>query len=86
APRLETPFRISETDKVMVIDSLAPPIWTRYYELKTHKPIFCNRDSKIVYSLAEVLRERRDGYAWYTYAPQQVINAYPTWLKTNGSN
>jgi len=86
APRLETPFRISETDKVMVVDSLAPPIWTRYYELKTHKPIFCNRDSKIVYSLAEVLRERRDGYAWYTYAPQQVINAYPAWLKSIGSN
>jgi PelA/Pel-15E family pectate lyase len=81
APRMVTPFRISVTDRVVVTDSTAPPIWTRYYELKTHRPIFCNRDSKIVYSLAEVLRERRDGYGWYTYDPQQVLNAYPEWKK-----
>ena len=81
APRMVTPFRISTTDKVVVIDSSAPPIWTRYYELKTHKPIFCNRDSKIVYTLAEVTRERRDGYAWYNYSPQKVLNSYPKWQK-----
>lgn len=81
AERMVTPFRISTTDKVVVTDSAAPPIWTRYYELKTHRPIFCNRDSKIVYSLAEVLRERRDGYGWYTYAPQKVLDAYPAWQK-----
>lgn len=79
APRMITPFRVSTSDRVVVTDSAAPPIWTRFYELKTHRPIFCNRDSKIVYSLAEVARERRDGYAWYTYAPQQVLNAYPGW-------
>jgi pectinesterase len=63
----------------VVTDSAAPPIWTRYYQLKTHRPIFCNRDSKIVYSLAEVTRERRDGYGWYTYAPQSVLDEYPKW-------
>jgi len=51
------------TDKVVVNDPQAPPIWTRYYELKTHRPMFCNRDSKVVYSLAEVEHERRTGYA-----------------------
>ncbi len=81
APRMVTPFRVSISDRIVVTDSAAPPIWTRYYELKTHRPIFCNRDSKIVYSLAEVLRERRDGYGWYTYDPQQVLNAYPAWRK-----
>jgi PelA/Pel-15E family pectate lyase len=81
AERMVTPFRISTTDRIVVTDSAAPPIWTRYYELKTHRPIFCNRDSKIVYSLAEVQRERRDGYAWYTYAPQKVLEAYPSWQK-----
>jgi len=79
AKEMVTPYRISETDKVVVEDKNAPPIWTRYYELKTHRPIFCNRDSKIVYSLAEVERERRDGYAWYTYAPQKVLDKYPAW-------
>ncbi|MEO7766594.1 MAG: pectate lyase, partial [Ferruginibacter sp.] len=85
AEREVTPFRVSVTDKIVITDSEAPPIWTRYYELKTHRPMFCNRDSKFVYSLAEVLRERRDGYAWYTYSPQQVLDRYPSWKK-NGFN
>ncbi len=79
APDMITPFRISKSDKRVITDSAAPAIWTRYYELKTHRPLFCNRDSKVVYSLAEVERERRDGYAWYTYEPQKVLNAYPKW-------
>jgi PelA/Pel-15E family pectate lyase len=79
APDLVTPYKISKSDRVVVHDSLAPPIWTRYYELKTHRPLFCNRDSKVVYSLAEVNRERRDGYSWYTYGPQKVLNQYPAW-------
>ena len=81
APDLPTPYRLSKTDKRVVNDSLAPPIWTRYYELKTHRPIFCNRDSKVVYTLAEVERERRDGYSWYSYAPQKVLDKYPAWQK-----
>lgn len=79
APHMVTPFRVSTSDRIVVKDTTAPPIWTRYYELKTHRPLFCNRDSKIVYSLAEVLRERRDGYSWYTYSPQKVLDKYPQW-------
>jgi len=85
APRLVTPFRISTADRVVVEDPTAPVIWTRYYELKTHKPLFCNRDSKVVYSLAEVDRERRDGYSWYNYAPQKVLDRYPEWEKKYGA-
>ena len=81
APDMQTPYTFSTTDKRVVTDSLAPPIWTRYYELKTHRPLFCNRDSKVVYSLAEVERERRDGYGWYTYGPQKVLDKYPAWQK-----
>ena len=79
APEMVTPFRISKTDRVVVSDSSAPVIWTRYYELKTHRPVFCNRDSKLVYSLAEVARERRDGYGWYTYGPQKILDSYAAW-------
>ncbi len=81
APVLNTKFRKSVSDRIVVTDSTASPIWTRYYEPGTHKPLFCNRDSKVVYSLAEVDRERRDGYAWYTYAPQKVIDKFPAWQK-----
>jgi len=27
----------------------------------------------------DVARERRDGYGWYTYAPQQVLDKYHEW-------
>ncbi len=81
APEMVTPFTVSRHDKVVVNSPGAPPIWTRYYELKTHRPLFCNRDSKVVYSLAEVDRERRDGYGWYTYEPQKVLNRYEGWKK-----
>jgi PelA/Pel-15E family pectate lyase len=81
APEMITPFTVSKHDKVVVNSPGAPPIWTRYYELKTHRPMFCNRDRKVVYSFAEVERERRDGYGWYTYEPQKVLNSYRAWAK-----
>ena len=81
APEMVTAFTVSKHDRVVVNSPGAPPVWTRYYELKTHRPLFCNRDSKVVYSLAEVERERRDGYAWYTYEPQKALNKYEEWKK-----
>lgn len=77
-------YHSTNKDRVVVQDSTAPDVWTRMYELGTHRPIFCNRDEKIVYSLAEVERERRTGYQWYVYAPQEVLKNYPAWLKKNG--
>ncbi len=68
-------------DRFVVKDSTAPPIWPRYSELVTHKPLFCNRDGKRVYSLAEVAHERRAGYTWYTYLPQQPLDKYQEWKK-----
>ena len=74
-------YKTSTTDRIVVIDSLASPIWTRYYELETERPMFSDRNGKILYSLSEVSRERRSGYGWYTYAPHDVLNKYPKWLK-----
>jgi PelA/Pel-15E family pectate lyase len=79
APPEKSQWKTTTYDMVVVIDSLAPPIWTRYYELGTEKPLFCDRNSKFLYSLAEVSRERRSGYGWYTYAPQEVLDKYPEW-------
>ncbi|HXR82948.1 MAG TPA: pectate lyase, partial [Hanamia sp.] len=75
-------FHEAKTDKIVVHDSAAPPLWTRYYELKTNRPLFANRDGKKVYNLSDVSRERRTGYAWYGYWPQEIISSeYPAWLK-----
>lgn len=79
APTEKSQYRSYSVDRVVVNDPKAPPIWTRYYELKTERPLFCDRNSKFLYSMAEVSRERRVGYGWYTYAPQEVLNKYPEW-------
>jgi PelA/Pel-15E family pectate lyase len=81
APEFQSDFKKVTNDRRVVIDSTAPPIWTRYYELGTEKPLFSDRNSKYLYSLAEVSRERRSGYAWYTYAPEKVLAKYPEWQK-----
>ncbi len=82
----QSKWKTSTTDKVVVIDTSAPPIWTRYYEMGTDRPMFSDRNSKILYSLSEVSRERRSGYGWYTYAPQNVLNKYSKWQKKWASN
>lgn len=81
APEMESKYKKITNDVRVVTDTTAPPIWTRYYELKTHKPLFSDRDSQILYSLAEVSRERRSGYAWYTDKPEKALKKYPAWQK-----
>jgi PelA/Pel-15E family pectate lyase len=81
APEYTSKWKTTNFDRVVVNDPTAPPIWTRYYELGTHRPLFCDRNSKYLYSLAEVDRERRSGYGWYTYLPQEVLDKYPAWQK-----
>jgi len=80
APYSEYEYRNINTDKILIADDKAEPIWTRYYDLKTKQPIFCNRDGHIVNSFQEVERERRVGYAWYVYDPQKVLDNYTIWL------
>jgi len=79
-PDFQTPLRVLKTDRRVVEDKSAPPIWTRYYELGTHRPLFSNRKSEMLYSLADVDRERR-AYGWYTYDPQTVLDQYPACKK-----
>ncbi len=74
-------YHTADFDVVVVKDTKAPPIWSRFYELGTNRPLFCNRRGRIGYSLAQVARERRTGYRWYGYNPQQVLDKYPAWEK-----
>ena len=79
-PEFQTPLRTLKTDHRVVEDKSAPPIWARFYELGTHRPLFSNRKSELLYSLDQVDRERR-AYGWYTYEPQTVLDQYPAWQK-----
>jgi PelA/Pel-15E family pectate lyase len=79
APKTDYQYHSTDEDKIVAEDPQAPPIWARFYELKTQRPLFCNRDGRPVYTLAEVDRERRTGYAWYIYDPQEILDKYPGW-------
>jgi PelA/Pel-15E family pectate lyase len=71
--------KVITTDRIVVNDSGAPPIWARFYKIGTHEPFFSNRKSEILDTMAQVDRERRIGYTWYVYNPQKVLDAYPAW-------
>ncbi|MHC4463445.1 MAG: pectate lyase [Planctomycetota bacterium] len=69
-------------DKVIIRDAAAPPIWARFYQIGTNRPIFCGRDGIIKSSLAEIEHERRTGYSWYGYGPATLLaKDYPVWQK-----
>lgn len=73
------------TDRVVVKDANAPPLWARFHEVDTFRPFMCNRDGIKVYSLAEVALERRTGYAWYGGWPRRLIEkGYPEWKERIG--
>jgi PelA/Pel-15E family pectate lyase len=69
-------------NKVVVTDPSAPPMWARFYEIGTNRPIFSDRDGVAKHDLAEIGYERRNGYAWLGYWPQRLLaTEYPAWRK-----
>jgi PelA/Pel-15E family pectate lyase len=60
-------------DRVVVSDPSAPPIWARFYELNTDRPMFVDRDGSIHYQMSELSQERRTGYAWYGNWPAKLV-------------
>ncbi len=67
-------------DRVVVQDKNAPPLWARFYEIPTNRPIFTGRDKVLRNALAEIEIERRTGYQYYTNAPQRLLEVdYPKW-------
>jgi PelA/Pel-15E family pectate lyase len=69
-------------NKVVVKDADAPPMWARFYEIGTNKPIFCDRDGVAKPDLADIGYERRNGYNWLGYWPRELLEKeYPAWKK-----
>jgi PelA/Pel-15E family pectate lyase len=70
-------------DRGLIADPTAI-IWARFYDFKTNKPIFGDRDNSIKDNVADISFERRNGYAWYGSWPNNLLNKeYPKWLKAN---
>ncbi|WP_322906046.1 pectate lyase [Paenibacillus campi] len=65
-------YERNSSDSYIIADSSASPIWARFYELNTNRPIFVGRDGVVKYNLKEIEQERRAGYAWYGNWPSKI--------------
>lgn len=66
-------------DKV-VMPAKGRPIWARFYDLETQQPFFVGWDGIKRYSLDKIDYERRIGYLWYGYWPENLIkNNWSKW-------
>jgi PelA/Pel-15E family pectate lyase len=57
----------------------AGPIWARYYEIGSDRPIFGDRDQSIHDDVNELSLERRNGYSWYNAAPVAALGRFGVW-------
>ena len=70
----------------VVRDPAAPPLWARFYEIGTNRPIFCDRDGVKKYALADIGHERRNGYRWLSDWPRALLEKeYPAWKQRRGT-
>ena len=73
-----------QRDRRVVADPSTGPLWARFYEIGTNRPIFLGRDSVVRYALSEIERERRAGYAYYGTWPASLLDAdFPRWRSTH---
>ncbi|WP_409267162.1 pectate lyase [Massilia sp. BHUDP2] len=75
--------KLSEEEGRKLVDRPgAGPIWSRNYDIQTGKPIFGDRDKSIHDDVNFISKGRRNGYSWYTNAPQKALDAYAEWSRT----
>lgn len=53
-------------------------IWYRFYDIQTNEPIFSGRDGVIKRDIREIEKERREGYAWATTKPRNLLEVART--------
>ena len=71
-------------DLKVVRDPEAPPLWPRFVEIGSGRPIFSGRDGVIKYDIAEIDPERRNGYAWYGNWGEKVARRHVRWRVAHG--
>lgn len=70
-----------KTGRKLLATPGAGPIWPRYAEIGTDKPIFGDRDLTIHDNVDEISMERRNGYAWFGDGPKRALDHYVKWAK-----
>ncbi|HEX7652930.1 MAG TPA: pectate lyase, partial [Verrucomicrobiae bacterium] len=57
------------------------PIWARFYEIGTNRPLFGDRDRTIHDNVNDISRERRKGYGWYGDTAKRMLEHYRKWTR-----
>ena len=60
-------------------DPAAPPLWARFYEIETNRPLFSDRDGVAKYDYNQLGQERSTGYKWLGDWGDEVFQAYAKW-------
>ena len=67
-------------DRVVVSAPDGPPIWARFYEIGTNRPMFVGRDGIVRDSLSQIEHERRVGYSYLGgWARDLLEHEYSSW-------
>jgi PelA/Pel-15E family pectate lyase len=74
-------IRMFNGDRFIIKDPNAPPLWARFYEIGSNRPIFSGRDGVKKYNLDEIEAERRREYRWYGDWGVHVAKTYAEWKK-----
>jgi PelA/Pel-15E family pectate lyase len=61
------------------------PLWARYYEIGSDRPLFGDRDKTIHDKVEEISQERRNGYQWYGDTGKRVLEVYGRWSQEHPS-
>jgi PelA/Pel-15E family pectate lyase len=70
---------VGDRGRLLVAAPGSGPLWARYYEIGTNRPIFGERDKTIHDRVDDISRERRQGYAWFTDGPAEALKRFAKW-------
>jgi PelA/Pel-15E family pectate lyase len=70
-----------EDGRLLVKAPGSGPLWARYYDIATNRPIFGDRDKTIHDDVNEISKERRNSYAWFRDSPSKALEQYFRWRK-----
>ena len=74
-------YNRADANPRLVENSEAGPLWARYYEIGTDRPIFGEREKTIHDQVEEISLERRRGYGWFRDSGSQALEVYAKWSK-----
>jgi PelA/Pel-15E family pectate lyase len=75
--------RSGNSGRTLVAAPGAGPIWARYYQIGTDRPIFGDRDKTIHDDVNEISLERRNGYAWFGPSGVRVLEEFAVWWQSH---